>query len=155
MRFVMPNIGSRGTDLQKGEQITLFASAARLVTAGVNGDTVYVGGERIGYIFYLDVTAAATVAGDILDVFIDWSLNGTRWFNGARFTRVLGNGGAVSFYTSFVVQGETADVALTANAAINTTRGTMLAPYVRGRYIVTQAGADVASFTFSLIGYAI
>jgi len=151
----MPNIGSRGANLQKGEQITLFAAAARTVTAGVNGDTVYVGGERVGYIFYLDVTAAATAAGDILDVFIDWSLDGTRWFNGARFTRVLGNGGAVSFYTSFVVQGVDNDVALTANAAAGDTRGTMLAPYVRGRYIVTDEAPANASFTFSLIGYAI
>ena len=151
----MPNIGSRGTDLQKGEQITLFAAATRTVAATVNGDAFYVGGERIGYIFYLDVTAAATAAGDILDVYIDWSLNGTRWFNGARFTRVLGDGGAVSFYTAFVVQGVDNDVALTADAAAGDTRGTMLAPYVRGRYTLTDAAPVNASFTFSLIGYAI
>jgi len=151
----MPNIGSRGTDLQKGEQITLFASAARGVADSGNSATHYVGGERIGYIFYLDVTAAATDNTDTLDVFIDWSLNGTRWFNGAHFTQALGNGGAVSFYTSFVVQGVDNDVALTANAAAGDTRGTMLAPYVRGRFAVVDPGAGAASFTFSLIGYAI
>ena len=149
----MPRIGSRGADLQKGEPIELFAAAARTVTAGVDGDAFYVGGERVGYIFYLDVTAAATAAGDILDVYIDWSLDDTTWFNGARFTRVLGNGGAVSFYTAFVVQGIDNDVALTNDAAAGDTRGTMLAPYVRGRYVITEA--DDASFTFSLIGYAI
>lgn len=146
-------IGSRGTNLQKGEQLTLFGATTQAGAATVNGTAVYVGGERVGYIFFLDVTAAAAAAGDILDVYIDWSLDGTRWFNGARFTRVLGDGGLVSFYTTFVIQGEDADIALAADAAANTTRPTILAPYVRGRYITTTAGT--ANFTFSLIGYAI
>lgn len=148
-------ISSRGTNLTKGEQITLFTLAARGATAGVSSATRFVGGERIGYIFFLDVTAAATDVDDTLDVYIDWSLDDTRWFNGAHFTQVLGNGGAVSFYTTFVIQGADADVAVTADAAANVTRGTMLAPYIRGRYVIVDPGAGAASFTFRLTGYAI
>jgi hypothetical protein len=151
----MPRIGSRGADLQKGEPITLFASAPRTVTAaaGVSGDAFYVGGERVGYAFYLDVTAVATAAGDILDVYIEWSLDGTTWFNGASFPSVVGDDGVRSFYASFVIRGEDETLNITDEAAAGDVRSHMLAPFVRGHYIVTQA--DAATFTFSLIGYAI
>ena len=50
----------------------------------------------------LDVTAAATAAGDILDVYVDTSFDGaTTWVNLGRFTRVLGNGGVKKFIMSF------------------------------------------------------
>jgi hypothetical protein len=150
----MAEIGSRGVDLQEGEAITLFASAARTVTAGVNGTAVYIGGQRQAYIFVLRVTAAAVAADDELDVYIDWSFDDTTYFNGAHFTPVLGNGGAVSYYTAFVPVGITADVALTADAADSTTRPSTFGPYVRGRYIITDPDTD-ASFTFSLTGYAL
>ena len=150
----MPRIGSRGKDLQKGEAITLFASAARTVTAGVNGTAVEIHGERLAYIFVLRVTAGEVAADDELDVYIDWSFDGTTWFNGAHFTPVLGDAAVRTYYTAFVPAGETADINITADAADSTTRPSTFGPYVRGRYIITDGDAD-AEFTFSLTGYAL
>lgn len=149
--------GPRGVELLQGETITLFASAARTTaTASTNGTAVYVGGERRRYIFVLAVTAAATAAGDTLDVYIDWSLDGTTYYNGAHFTQVLGNGGAKAFYTVFdPTTGTTADVACSADQAANTTVPTLFGPYVRGRYTLVDSGGHAQSFTFSLTGYAL
>ncbi len=146
----------RGKNLQQGEAITLFAAAARS-TAAVNeaGTAVYIGGERDRFVFILNVTAATDAAADTLDVFIDWSLDNTTWFNGAHFTQVLGNGGAVAYYTVFDARtGTTADVAVSADQAVSTTVPTLFGPYVRGRYTLVADGV-AHSFTFSLLGYAL
>lgn len=48
--------------------------------------------------FLLNVTAAATAAGDTLDVYIQSSIDGgTTWDDFVHFTQVLGNGGAKKF----------------------------------------------------------
>ena len=146
---------ARGANLKQGEVVTLFASAARTVTAGVNGTAVYVGGERRRYIFILAVTAAATDAADELDVFIDWSIDGTTYYNGGHFTPVLGNGGAKSFYMVFdPTTPGTAVVDATADAADSTVRPSLFGAYVRARYVIVDVDAD-ASYTFSVIGYAL
>jgi len=152
----MAVIGPRGFNLLQGETITLFASAARTTAAAnVAGTAVYIGGERRRYIFILDVTAAADAAGDTLDVYIDWSLDNTTYYNGAHFTQVLGNGGAVAYYTVFdATTGTTADVAVTADQAANATVPTLFGPYVRGRYTLVDGGG-AHTFTFSLIGYGL
>jgi len=149
----MPITGSRGSKLNAGEVVTLFASAARTVTAGVNGTAVYIGGERLRYMFILAVTAAATDAADTLDVYIDWSIDGVTYYNGGHFTQCLGTGGAVAYCMAFDPSaGLTTDVALAADAAVSTVRPSLFGAYVRGRYTIVDADAD-ASFTFSLIGY--
>jgi hypothetical protein len=153
----MAGYGARGKDLRQGELITLFAAAAR-ATAAANavGTAVYLGGERRRFIFILNVTAAATDAADTLDVYVDWSLDGTTYFNGAHFTQVVGNGGAVAYYTVFdATTGLAADVAITADQAANTTSPALFGPYVRGRYTLVDSGDADQSFTFSLLGYAL
>lgn len=152
----MPNIGSRGADLQEGEAITLFAAAARTTpTAGTNGTAVFLAGERQRFIFILNVTAAATDAADTLDVYIDWSLDGTTYFNGGHFTQVIGTGGAVAYYMVFdPTTPGVADVDVTADQAVSTVVPSLFGPYVRGRYVLVDADAD-ASFTFSVTGYAV
>ena len=147
----------RGVELLQGETFTLFASATR-TTAVANsaGTAVYIGGERRRYIAILNVTAAANVAGDTLDVFTDWSLDGVTYFNGAHFTQVLGNGGAVAFFVVFDPSNPgTAGIALTTDAAVNTVRPSLFGPYVRGRYTLVNGGAGGQSFSFSLVGYAL
>src|SRR5437762_13136844 len=44
--------------------------------------------------FFMEVTAAATLAGDTLDLFMQHSLDGTSFDDFIHFTQVLGNGGA-------------------------------------------------------------
>lgn len=147
---------TRGANLRQGETITLKASGAVTATAGTNGTAVFIGGERTRYIFFLDVTAAATDVDDTLDCYIDWSIDNVTYYNGAHFTQVLGNGGVKSFFVVFDPSNPgTAGIATTADAAVNTVRPSLFGPYVRTRYVVVNPGAGAASFTFSVIGYAL
>lgn len=147
---------ARGADLKQGEVLTLKASSVVTATAGTNGTAVYVGGERTRYIFILAVTAAATEVDDTLNVFIDWSIDGTTYYNGGHFTPVLGNGGAKSFYMVFdPTTPGTADIAVTTDAANSTVRPSLFGAYVRARWVEVDAGGVASSFTFSVIGYAL
>ena len=148
--------GSRGSNLESGELITLKASGAITATAGTNGTAVYVGGERVVYIFVLNVTAAATEVDDTLDVYIDWSLDDVTYINGGHFTQCLGNGGAKAYYMIFSPGGAgTADVDVSADQAVSTVVPTVFGPYVRARWVEVDAGGAASSFTFSVIGYAL
>ena len=152
----MAILGSRGVNLEAGETFTLKASAAVGATAGTNGTGVFMGGERLRYIVILDVTAAATDATDTLDVYVDFSLDDLTYYNGGHFTQVLGDGGAKAFYMVFDAGGPgTAGVAISADCAANTVRPSLFGAYIRTRYVIVDPGAGVASFTFSVKGYAI
>lgn len=152
----MPRMGNRGLDLDKGESFTLAASAARTATAGTNGTAYCFDGERHRYIVILNVTAAATDVDDTLDVYVDWSLDDVTYFNGGHFTQVLGNGGVKSFYMVFDPSAPgTAGVALATDAAVNTVRPSLFGPYMRARWVIVNPGAGAASFTFSVLGYAL
>lgn len=48
-------------------------------------------------VFQLNVTAAATAAGDTLDVYVQTAVDDTNWDDIVHFTQVLGNGGAKTF----------------------------------------------------------
>jgi hypothetical protein len=147
---------ARGADLKQGEVLTLKASSIVTATAGTNGTAVYVGGERTRYIFILAVTAAATEVDDTLNVFIDWSIDGTTYYNGGHFTPVLGNGGVKSFYMVFdPTTPGAADIAVTTDAANSTVRPSLFGAYVRARWVEVDAGGVASSFTFSVIGYAL
>ena len=147
---------SRGYDLKQGEVLTLKASSIVTATAGTNGTAVYVGGERHRYIFILAVTAAATEVDDTLNVFVDWSIDGTTYYNGGHFTPVLGNGGVKSFFMVFDPSNPgTADIAVATDAADSTVRPSLFGAYVRARWVEVDAGGGASSFTFSVIGYAL
>jgi len=147
---------ARGSDLSQGEVLTILASAARTPTAGAYGTIYQVNGERKRYIFILSVTAAATEVDDTLDAYIDWSIDGTTYYNGGHFTQVLGNGGAKSEYMVFdATTPGAATVAVAADQASGAVLPSLFGAYVRLRYVIVNAGAANASFTFSVTGYAI
>ena len=152
----MAKMGSRGLNLEQGEAITLHASAATAAIVSTNDTAVYIGGERSRYIFILAVTAAATDADDTLDVYVDWSIDNVTFYNGGRFTQVLGNGGAVSYYMVFdATTPGTSVIAVTSDAAAGAVRPQLFGAYVRSRYVCTEgAGGGAAGFTFSVKGYA-
>jgi hypothetical protein len=149
-------IGPRGVELTQGEAVTLFSLAARdTAAAAATGTAVYLGGERRRFVWVLKLTNAGNANADTLDVFVDWSLDNTIWLNGVHFTQILGDGtDALTYYTVCdPTGGLTADVAITSDAAANTTRPTLFGPYVRGRYALVNGGGT-HTFTFSLTGYA-
>jgi hypothetical protein len=149
----MAQMSARGKNLEQGEAITLFASAARTVTAGTNGDTVIVSGERLVYTWILTITNAAAAAGDKLDVYVDTLFGTAQWINIAHFTQILGDGAndIVRYCVTVPANMLTTDVATT-DCAVGVARGVVGSAF-RGRYIVVDAGT--ATFTFSLTGYAL
>lgn len=151
-----PLKGPRGKELLQGEALTLKASSAIGATAGTNGTGVFIGGERRRYIFLLTVSAAATDVTDTLDVYIDWSLDDSTYYNGGHFTQCTGTGGAKTYYAVFdATTGTTAGVDVTTDQAANTFKPTLFGPYVRARWVVVDPGAGAASFTFAVTGYAL
>lgn len=152
----MTRLGKRGTDLDAGEAFTLAASAARGATASTNGTAVYMAGERRRFFVLLNVTAAATDVDDTLDVYVDFSLDDSTYYNGGRFTRCLGNGGAKKFFAVWdPTTPGTADIAVTTDAAVSTIRPSVFGPYIRLRWVIVDPGAGAASFTFSVTGFAL
>ncbi|MBP9863347.1 MAG: hypothetical protein KBD62_35710 [Kofleriaceae bacterium] len=128
------------------EYADLLPSAARTVTAGVNGNAVTLP-VAPAYAFCLDVTAAATDVGDTLDVYVQ-TLIGGQWVDVVHFTQVLGNGGAKRFFAK--VSAGLAETmfengtALAAGSVRN-----LCGDAWRGRYVLVDADAD-ASITFQL-----
>ena len=127
---------------------TLLASAARTDTAGTNGDAVYLPRPLNALVFVLDVTAAATDAGDLLDVKVQTLIDGTNWVDVCYFTQVLGNGGAKRYIAKILcstAQAMFSDTALTAGNVRHLFGDTW-----RVNWVIVDAGTDNASFTFSV-----
>lgn len=101
----------------------------------------------------LDVTAAATDAGDTLDVYIDMSIDGgTKWNNVIHFTQVLGNGGAKTFVAVIKNDnpGASAVFATTSDAAAGATRQIGFGQNLRYRATSVNVSTADMSFTFSI-----
>lgn len=145
----------RGSDLRQGELLTLFASAARTVTASTNGTAVEVDGERLFYVFLLEYTDKATDNVDLCDVYVD-TLIGATWVNAIHFTQVLGDAANASSEVAIldVSTPGGATVVVTGDAASGAIRQGMVGSQFRGRYTIVDVDAD-GTFTFSLKAYAL
>lgn len=133
--------------------ITLQASAAKTETG--NGSAVsFPGLPHNGIIIEFDLTAAATDAGDTLDVYVQTIIDGTNWVDVAHFTQCLGNGGAKRYFAkilSSTAQAEFENGTALGAAAIRNLVGNEW----RVRWAITDAGTANASFTFSVIAMVI
>ena len=122
----------------------LLPSAARVVT-GI-GDVVVLDGFAVLYL-QLDVTAAATDAGDTLDIFLQTTIDGTNWVDIYHFTQAIGTGGAKRYFGKVMF-----DAALTEfeNAtALGVAAGRSIAgSQYRVRWEIVEV--DAAGFTFSV-----
>jgi len=140
-----------------GETFTLFASAAR-ATAVANsaGTAVQFNGERQKFALLLDHTASGAVAGDTLDVYVDFSFDNVTWFNAVHFTQLAGDAAANKEF-AFLDSANpgTATISVTSNAASGAVRPAIFGAYIRGRYTLVDAGAHGQTMTFSLTGYAL
>jgi len=129
----------------------LLASAARTATStGSTPVEKILAGFKVLF-FQLDVTAAATAAGDKIDVYVQTTLDGTKWVDIVHFTQILGNGGVKLFRTKVNADVATAEfengAALGAAAVRN-----IVGDQYRCRWVVTSA--DAPSFTFSVVANA-
>ena len=142
-----------GTTSQPGPQITddgesLHASGAETAT-GTGTVTAYLPGGVNGVVVTLDVTAAATEVGDLLDVYVQTKADGTNWLDVCHFTQVLGNGGAKRYVDKIHATG--AVTAFETGSALGAAaQRDIMGKQWRCRWTVTDAGADNASWTFSV-----
>lgn len=80
---------------------TFLASSVQ-TASGVSASLAF-SSKVVASRFYLDVTAAGSIAGDTFDVYLQSSMDGgTVWDDFAKFTQVLGNGGVKQFIASWV-----------------------------------------------------
>lgn len=131
--------------------IPLLVSAAK-TASGLGSETniqsVLMGAKGIAVV--LDVSAAATLAGDTLDVYVQQKIGGN-WDDIMHFTQVLGNGGAkneigiISF-----VEAVTANFHNPGDASMGaaSVRKGPITGTVRTKYVI--AGGANKSFTFSV-----
>lgn len=129
----------------------IVASAAR-VASGNSGALSGSFGNLQTSSFVLDVTVAATDAGDTLDVFVQSSNDGTIWDDFIHFTQVLGNGGAKQFIAKWVRTltperelGAPQDAVMAAGVAQGPVGGIW-----RVKWVIVDAGTPNVSFTFSV-----
>lgn len=80
--------------------VTLLASAARVASGTTVATPIRISDAANGVILELDVTAAATVAGDTLDVTVQTRSDNANWVDVCHFTQILGNGGAKRYFAA-------------------------------------------------------
>lgn len=129
--------------------VTMLASAARTVTAGTNSDDIHLPGMANGFLFTLNVTAAATDVGDTLDVTIKTQVDGTNWLDVVHFTQVLGNGGAKVYSAKVSATEAQAIYDATASLAAGDAATQVIGDIWRITWVIVDADAD-ASFTFTV-----
>ena len=100
--------------------------------------------------FTIDVTAAATEVGDLLDATIQTTINGVDWIDVVAFTQVLGNGGAKTYVAKLNASIAEDDFETAAALAAGSVRNLMGDTW-RASWAITDAGDDNASFTFSVV----
>jgi hypothetical protein len=132
--------------------LTLLAAATRTTAVANQAGDAFTGiasARRI--VVVLDVSAAAGVAGDTLDVYVDVRLPDGSWMNAVHFTQVAGNSAAIRHYAvldSTAVAATTFNV--TADCAAGVTKPYLFGAEIRARHTLVDAGAHGQSVTFGV-----
>lgn len=105
-------------------------------------------------IYILDVTAAASAAGDTLDVYLQHSWDdGVNWDDFVHFTQILGNGGAkkrLAFWSLYGTSPTTPEKApQDAALGVGTVQQGPLGNTLRAKWVIVNGGGS-HSFTFSV-----
>lgn len=129
---------------------TLLASAEQ-IASGVSVVPTTVPDDIVAAVFQLDVTAAATAAGDTLDVYIQHTVDGTNYDDFVHFTQVLGDGGAKRFLARWNSLGAAPESELGAAQDAAMSAGVLQQPISRTwRVKWVIASASDPAFTFSV-----
>lgn len=131
------------------DYVTLMASAIKTVTG--TSTAVRMPGMVNAYVFTLDVTAAATAVGDTLNVAVQTKVDGTNWADVCAFTEIKGDGGVKRFGMKVAAGTAQAIYTATASLAADAIRN-ILGDQWRLSWVIVDADADNASFTFSVVG---
>lgn len=132
---------------QSGDAVTLLASTTDAVAHTVTQAAgTSIPRPTLGLVLELNVTAAATLVGDTLDVIVQaLAPDGVNWLDVCWFTQVLGNGGVKRIVAK--IQGDAAQAMYEVATAL--TAGNvrhLLGDSWRVKYTIVGTG----SFTFSV-----
>jgi hypothetical protein len=128
------------------KRIPLFESAARTTTVVTTGTAAALRGPFTTLHLILDVTAAATDAGDTLDVTVQTRI-ADQWIDICAFTQVLGNGGAKIIVAK--INGHSDQALFTHSALTAGNTRYLIGDALRAKHTIVDADAD-GSFTFSV-----
>lgn len=131
--------------------VTLVESAARSSSSNSGALPISQLESIKAAIFFLDITAAAQLVDDTLNVYIQSSMDGTIWDDFVSFTQILGNGGAKQYLARwFRDLSPEAELAAPSDKAMAT--GVRHGPIPCGHWRVAWviAGGENKSFTFSV-----
>jgi len=131
--------------------VTLVESAAR--TSSSNSGALPISQLEFvkAAIFFLDVTAAAQLVTDTLNIYVQSSMDGIVWDDFVSFTQVLGNGGAKQYIARwFRDLSPEAELAAPSDKAltVGVRQGPVPCGYWRVAWVI--AGGEDKSFTFSV-----
>jgi hypothetical protein len=139
--------------------LELLASAARTASGNSGALNPFPRLKSVkALVVQLTVSAAATEAGDTLDVYLQHSPDGgTTWDDFAHFTQVLGNGGAkkfiITWYRDVTPESELKPPA-DGSLAVGVLQGP-IAPTLRVKWVIVDASTVNASFTFKVDATAV
>lgn len=129
--------------------VTLVASAAR--TADGTSTAVRLPGVDVsGIAFVMDLTNAATDAGDTLNIFVQTKIDGTNWVDVCHFTEILGNGLDTLRFVAKVSAGEPLTMFENATALAAAAVRHLLGDEWRVRWAIVDSGNANQTFTFSV-----
>lgn len=131
------------------DAVALFPSTVDAVAHTVNGSAFSLPRPLGGMQFELDVTAAATLAGDTLDVKVQTLLdgpNGATWTDAVHFTQILGNGGVKRIFAKITMNTAEAMYEDHANGLAAGSIKNLFGDQWRVSYVTVGTG----SFTFSV-----
>ena len=129
----------------------ILGSAARTGPVGLTyGETFRAPIALKAIAFQLDLTAAAADAEDILNVWIQTSIDGVKWANVIYFSQCLGDGGAKRYIQKLLLNAAQAELNV-ANALSPGDQKHIAGDYFRAAYsIVDESETANSSYTFSV-----
>lgn len=131
------------------EAVVLATSAARTTTA--TGDGARVRRPVSGVVAILEVTNAATLAGDTLDVTVQTRV-GSTWLDVVAFTQVLGNGADSLQHVAKVSGGEPQAMYSTASALSAGNVRHVLGDEWRAKWTIAGTGTFTFAVTIAPVG---
>ena len=142
-----------GTTPKQIRDTTVLLAATTTAAGAIDtqGSAVGMGIPLNGFVFVLDVTAAATDVGDTLNVSVQTRIDdgsGATWHQVVHFTEVLGNGGTKQFVEKITSAATEAGYESGTALAAGTVRN-LIGDEWRVAWVQVDADSN-ATFTFSV-----
>src|SRR5665647_242674 len=134
---------------------TLADLTTATTTAGTNSTAVNIGGYWKRAIVVLDHTASGVDAADTLDVYVDLSLDGSKWIPAVHFAQKAGNAAASTEIAILDPSNPGTDtVVVTSDPAAAKVRPSAFGLHMRERHVIVNgAGGNAPDHDYSVKAY--